>query len=168
MKKVISPKQLKELLDKDKAVVLDVRGPNAHESQHIEKSVQMSVSDIAQDKAPTGDKVRVIHCEADACTNKAYDDLMKENPSADVYVLEGGIQAWRKAGLPTVGSGQMSMMHQAYLVIGPTLLVGVILGAFVNPWFYLIPALVGLALIVAGLTRVCPICAILSLMPWNK
>jgi hypothetical protein len=42
------------------------------------------------------------------------------------------------------------------------------LGLFISPWFFTIPALVGAGLITAGLTGFCGMARILMRAPWNR
>lgn len=165
--KTIAPKQLKELLDKDKAVLFDTRTPDEHKSQRIEKSLQISPSEIAKN-IQSGDKIHVIHCEMGACTIGIYQDIMRENPLLDIYILEGGLQAWREAGLPVSGTGRLSILRQFHLIVGIFSLSGIILGTFVNLWFYLIPAFFSCGLIFSGATGICGLHQVLRKMPWNQ
>ncbi|MGB0454748.1 MAG: YgaP-like transmembrane domain [Bacteriovoracaceae bacterium] len=60
------------------------------------------------------------------------------------------------------------MSRQTHLTAGSLALVGTLLGAFVNPYFLIIPGYVGAGLSFAGATGFCGMATILSLMPWNK
>ena len=46
--------------------------------------------------------------------------------------------------------------------------LGVVLGVLVNPWFYALSAFVGAGLTFAGVTGTCALATILGVMPWNR
>jgi hypothetical protein len=46
--------------------------------------------------------------------------------------------------------------------------VGTLLGLFVSPWFFAVPAFVGAGLITAGVTGFCGMARILMRAPWNR
>jgi hypothetical protein len=90
---------------------------------------------------------------------------------SDVYSLTGGIDAWKRAGLPTVvneRTAKMGVMRQVQAIIGATVLVGIALGALVHPWLYAVAAVPGAGLLMAGLTGVCPLAMVVARMPWNR
>jgi hypothetical protein len=84
-------------------------------------------------------------------------------------VLEGGIQAWRRAGLPLrQGRKRLPVDRQVQLVVGLMVLAGVALGALVSPWFLLVAAFFGAGLTFAGATGTCALALVLMRMPWNR
>lgn len=84
-------------------------------------------------------------------------------------VMDGGMAGWIKAGLPyKKGRRVLSIMRQVQLGAGLLVLLGVILGTFVNPWFYALSAFVGGGLTLAGSTGFCGMALVLMRMPWNK
>ena len=88
----------------------------------------------------------------------------------EAYVLEGGLEAWKRAGLPVrADSAQpLELMRQVQIAAGSAVVLGVALGALMSPWFYLFPALVGAGLIFAGATGFCGLARLLQAMPWNR
>ena len=48
------------------------------------------------------------------------------------------------------------------------MLLGVILGFAVSPWFFGLSAFVGAGLTFAGLSGTCAMANLLALMPWNR
>ena len=84
-------------------------------------------------------------------------------------MLEGGTDAWRKAGLPLVVSSntRWSLERQVRLGAGLLALIGALLAVLMSVrWIYL-AGFIGLGLTVAGLTDFCPMALPLSKMPWN-
>jgi hypothetical protein len=48
------------------------------------------------------------------------------------------------------------------------ILAGLMLGAFVHPWFVGLSAFVGAGLVFSGITGTCGMARLLGLMPWNR
>lgn len=59
-------------------------------------------------------------------------------------------------------------MRQTQVAAGSLALAGVVLGLTVSTWFLALSAIVGVGLLVAGTTGVCPMAVALSRAPWNK
>jgi rhodanese-related sulfurtransferase len=88
----------------------------------------------------------------------------------EAFVAEGGLDAWRKAGLPVVTDRRqpIEMQRQVQIVAGALGLGGVLLGAFVSPAFFAVPGFIGAGLLFAGLTGTCGMAKLLKLAPWNR
>ena len=88
----------------------------------------------------------------------------------DVTVLEGGTDAWSKAGLPLVVSRRTrwSLERQVRCAAGVLVLAGTLLAATLHPDWLLLTGFVGLGLTFAGLTDLCPMAVLLGAMPWNR
>ena len=84
-------------------------------------------------------------------------------------VVEGGTKAWEAAGLPVVrGQGMISIERQVRIGAGAMVLLGVVLGAWVDPYWFFLSGLVGAGLIFAGVTDWCGMGLLLAKMPWNQ
>ncbi|MER2519765.1 MAG: rhodanese-like domain-containing protein [Bdellovibrionales bacterium] len=169
----VLPQTVKEWLDKGEAVVVDVREPAEYESEHIAGAVSVPLGSVCCAKMPnTKGKKLVVHCHLGGRSRTACEKMIGENAGQDVWNLEGGLAAWKQAGFPveTSSSGRkvLPLNQQVQVVVGGLTLTGTLLGAFVNPAFYLIPGLLGLGLTFAGLTGFCGLACVLSHMPWNK
>jgi rhodanese-related sulfurtransferase len=90
--------------------------------------------------------------------------------ACEAFILEGGIDAWKKAGLPvaTDRSQPLELQRQVQIGAGSLTLLGVLLGLLASPWFYAIPAFVGAGLVTAGVTGFCGMARLLMRAPWNK
>jgi len=89
--------------------------------------------------------------------------------AGDCYILEGGIDAWRKAGLATVTERRpIEVMRQVQITAGSLVLIGVVLGLLVAPAFLGLSAFVGAGLVFAGASGWCGMARLLALMPWNR
>ena len=83
--------------------------------------------------------------------------------------MEGGTLAWGDAGLP-LERGRISMIsleRQVRIAAGSLVLIGLILGYFVTPWFIALSAFVGAGLVFAGITDYCGMGLLLAKLPWN-
>jgi rhodanese-related sulfurtransferase len=87
----------------------------------------------------------------------------------NVFCVEGGTDAWERAGLPVVrGPGKViSLERQVRIAAGSLVLAGVLLGWLVHPGFYALCALIGGGLVFAGVTDWCGMGMLLARMPWN-
>jgi rhodanese-related sulfurtransferase len=88
---------LKYWLDRNEAVLVDVREPGEHAVEKIEGAVLLPLSSISKNTLPTvGNKKLVIHCHLGRRSYRACEKLLSEDPNLEVYNLEGGIDAWAK------------------------------------------------------------------------
>ncbi|MGH9550196.1 MAG: rhodanese-like domain-containing protein, partial [Terriglobales bacterium] len=150
------------------AVLLDVRSPIEFETEHIPDSINVPLDELDSRCEEVSRKGRlIVICRSGKRAERGAFTLMGRGfqPS----VLEGGLLAWRKAGLPLKeGKKMLSIERQIQLIVGIGALSGALLGAFVNPWFLLIPGFFGAGLTFAGLTGTCGLAILLSKAPWNK
>jgi hypothetical protein len=92
------------------------------------------------------------------------------NDSFNLLVVDGGTNACIEAGLPIEkGSGKtISIERQVRIGAGSLVCLGVALGFFVNPLFYILSALIGAGLVFAGVTDWCGMGLLIAKAPWNK
>ncbi len=88
----------------------------------------------------------------------------------NVHVIEGGILNCEACGVPLKNTQviSLSLERQVRIAVGGFILLGTLLGAFLTPWFYLVPAFCGMGLIVAGVTEWCGMAMLLAQAPWNR
>jgi rhodanese-related sulfurtransferase len=88
----------------------------------------------------------------------------------EAYILEGGLDAWKAAGLPVEEDrGQpLEIMRQVQIAAGALVLAGVLGGFALSPVLYGLSAFVGAGLVMAGTTGWCGMARALALMPWNR
>lgn len=88
----------------------------------------------------------------------------------EAYILDGGLDAWRAAGLATEDdrSQPLEIMRQVQIVAGSLVLIGVVLGFLVTPLLFGLSAFVGAGLVMAGVTGWCGMAQLLRGMPWNR
>lgn len=168
--KSISPVEARRLID-DGAVLVDIRDADEHAREHIPGARHVPLSQIKQGGLPAAGTERAIiyHCRSGART--AFNaEALGAAAQCEAYLIEGGLDAWREAGLSVqVDPKQpLPLMRQVQIGAGGLVLLGVVLGYAVSPWFFLLAGLVGAGLLQAGLTGWCGMANLLQLMPWNR
>lgn len=166
----ISPQRAAELVRAGAALV-DIREPNEHARERIPGARHHALSRVDGDVTRAGDKVLIFHCRSGARTTANAARLSARAPdSCETYILAGGLEAWKKAGLPVTldRSQPIDIMRQVQIVAGSLVLIGVALGAIVSPGFYIVSGFVGAGLLFAGVSGFCGMARLLALMPWNK
>jgi rhodanese-related sulfurtransferase len=88
----------------------------------------------------------------------------------EAYILDGGLDAWKAAGLPVEEDrGQpLELMRQVQIAAGSLVLIGVLLGFAWAPMAFALSAFVGAGLVMAGVTGWCGMARLLAAMPWNR
>lgn len=162
---------LKRWMDSGEAVLVDVREPAEHEAEKIAGAVLVPLATLTRSQLPnyTGKKL-VLHCRKGGRGSTACEKLLAEDPSLEVYNLQGGITAWTEVGLEAQASGKffLPLDRQVQLIIGLLLLVASVLAYFVSPLFMLITGFLGAGLSFAGLTGFCGLAMLIARMPWNQ
>lgn len=148
--------------------LIDVRSATEFRAGHIPQAVNIPMDEI-ESRVMDLDERRaiVVVCQSGQRARIAAGLLAACRE--DVAVLEGGTNAWKRADLPVVVSNRVrwSLERQVRLGAGLIVVIGTLLGAFVNPGWLGLSAFVGLGLCFAGLTDICPMGILLSRMPWN-
>lgn len=97
----ITPERAMQLVRKG-AVLIDIREQHEHAAENIPGARHHALSRIdAAHPARAGDTVLIFHCKSGARTSINAGRLMAGAGSCQVYLLGGGIEAWKRAGLPT-------------------------------------------------------------------
>lgn len=149
-------------------VLLDVRSPIEFEAEHIPESVNIPLADLEQrcEEISRQGELIVICRSGKRAERGAYTLLGK---GFQPKILEGGLVGWRKAGKPVKeGRKMLSIERQIQLIVGISVLCGVVLGAFVSPWFLIVPAFFGAGLTFAGASGTCALGLLLARAPWNR
>lgn len=100
----INPQRVVEMLNRDNAIVIDIRPREAFQSGHIVGAVNISQVDLEKDPAKIKKYEKqpiVLVCENGQKSAVVAASLKKQNIE-QVHVLNGGMQAWKSAQLPLV------------------------------------------------------------------
>lgn len=168
--KPITPQEAARLI-RDGAALIDIRETDERARERIPGARHQALSGMeAQTPLRPGESVVIFHCKSGLRTRTNAPQLASAAPACQAYRLEGGLDAWKRAGLPvTIDRKQpIEIMRQVQIGAGSLVLAGVLLGAFVNPWFYVLSGFVGAGLVFAGATGFCGMAKVLALMPWNR
>jgi rhodanese-related sulfurtransferase len=162
----ISPAQAKRLIDKG-ATLIDIRAPEEYARERILGAENRPLDTLSS--ISDGNGIAIFHCRSGQRTSMNAAKLAKA-ASCEAYIVKGGIEAWKKAGLPIVRdrSQPIEIQRQVMIAAGGLVLLGVGLGHFVAPIFYALPAVVGAGLTFAGVSGWCGMAKVLVLMPWNR
>jgi len=108
-------------------------------------------------------------CGTGMRAKKAAEKLSAIN-TMKLCVVEGGISALKAEGekIQQGGGKTISLERQVRISAGTLVVVGIILGAVINPALYGVSAFVGAGLVFAGVTDSCGMAMVLARMPWNK
>jgi rhodanese-related sulfurtransferase len=157
-------------LDAGEAVLIDIRETDEHAREHILGARLAPLSAIdSHDFDADHAKAAVFHCRSGMRTQMNAAKLMSRG-FRDAYFLDGGLEAWKAAGLPvhTNRDAPIDIMRQVLLTAGAIVLSGIVLGYFVNPGFLALAAFMGAGLMFAGATGWCGLALLLKTMPWNR
>ncbi len=152
----------------EQSVLLDVRSPIEFETEHIADSINLPLDELESRCEEVSRKGQlVVICRSGKRAERGAYAL--SGKGFQPRILEGGLLAWREAGLPTKkGKKMLPLERQIQLIIGTGVLTGLALAIFVNPWFLIIPAFFGAGLTFAGLSGTCALGLLLTKAPWNK
>lgn len=170
MLKTISAQDASRLLQEG-ATLVDIREPDEHARERIPGARSLPLSQL-QEVGLTVTKGHPVlfHCRSGARTAGNADRLAEKAGNCEAFMVEGGLDAWKKAGLPVAMDRRqpLELMRQVQIAAGSMVVLGVILGVTVSPLFYALSGFVGAGLVFAGVTGTCGLASVLRLMPWNR
>jgi rhodanese-related sulfurtransferase len=165
----LSPAEARRLID-DGAILVDIRDADEHAREHIPGARNLPLSAIRAGQAELGNhRALIYHCHSGARTTANAAALKAASP-CDAFIVEGGLEAWRRAGLPVnVDRRQpLPLMRQVQIGAGSIVVLGLALGTMVSPWFLLLSAFMGSGLVFAGVSGWCGMALLLRRLPWNR
>ncbi len=170
--KTMTAQELRTAMESGARVsLIDVRTPAEYAAMHVDGSVLMPVDtlDCAAALATAADAtVRVVVCQSGQRALRAANKLAAAG-GVGFLVLDGGLSAWKKAGLPVIrGRFALPLERQVFIAAGALVAAGVLLGWLVDPRGYALSGLVGVGLMLAGITGYCPMAILIARMPWNQ
>jgi rhodanese-related sulfurtransferase len=156
----ITPTALYERIRNGEPVdIIDVRSPREYEAAHAAGARLVPLDTLGKDMVLTGrpvaaDEPVYVICWSGVRSSAACARLTGQGLD-NVVNVEGGTQAWQKAGLPVEGSGVGSAAR--WFRLGGLLAVAgsLILGITVNSAFMFAAAGIWLALVVTGNAPCC-------------
>ena len=167
----ISPREAQTLVAQG-AKLIDIRDADEYLHEHIPEAHLAPLPALEQGSLPANLRAEqvIFHCQSGKRTQNAATKLSAIAAPAQVWLLEGGIDGWKAAGLPVAkdSSQPLPLMRQVQIAAGSLALLGVILGYSVSSAFFLLSGFVGAGLLFAGVTGFCGMARLLKVMPWNR
>jgi len=167
----ITPADAKAKLDAGGVLLVDIRSDSEYNAAHIPGAVLIPNAKLEPQVAQHLDpKETIFYCSSGMRT-RANAETLKNAGFACSTCIDGGLEAWRSAGLPVTGGdggAAISLARQVQLTVGVLLLIFSVLSFTISPKFVIGAAFIGAGLSFAGLTGTCALARILMLMPWNR
>lgn len=160
----IDPKTAKQWLDSGEAVLIDVREPSEYAAEHIPQAQSVPLSELGTHLPPSPQK-RIFHCQKGKRGEQACAVVEGEK-----WNIEGGIEAWKAAGLSTIGAvaAPIPIMRQVQIGAGGFVLLAVLAGYAGFPAGFALAGVFGAMLMLAGISGWCGMAILLGKMPWNN
>ncbi len=163
----ITPTFAQQMLTKGEAILLDVREPAEYKAEYIKGSILLPLAKCrANALPPLNGKTLIVHCQAGKRGQQACAKLA--SLGQPLYNLEGGLDAWKKAGLPVEKGSTLPLIRQVHITVGSLIIALTTLGFIHHPYWHMGAGLMGLGLLNAGATGWCGMAMVLSKMPWNR
>ncbi|CAM2783712.1 rhodanese-like domain-containing protein [Moritella viscosa] len=93
------------LMNKENAIVVDVRAAENYRKSHILNAINVPAADIEANKLSMIEKYKntpiIVMCDTGMSSGRAANRLAKMDFTT-VYNLSGGMASWQEANLPTV------------------------------------------------------------------
>lgn len=169
----LTVKDAQAKLEDGGVVLIDVREPFERAAAYIPGShaAPLSVFDAAAILESYPGKQVIFHCKSGTRSADAAKRYAQATGETATWLLAGGIDAWRAAGLPVERSDhapKLDIMRQVQMIAGGLVLIGTLLGVFVHAAFLILAGFVGGGLFFAGATGWCGMAVLLGGMPWNR
>lgn len=157
---------------KQEPLYIDVRTPQEFETAHIPGSKNFPLPDLLSRldelKRLSQNRPMMLICRTQNRVKQAY-DVLTSHGITECTILPGGITEWIKEGKPVIrGQHRLSLEGQVRAIAGGLVLLGVGFSVTVHWGFLLLPTLVGLGLLHAGLTDSCLMGMLLSKLSYNR
>ena len=148
--------------------LIDIRSADEYRREHIAGAENITPNDLSQHDLHQAQVI--FTCLSGMRTQSCAGQLAQATGSEEVLLLDGGLNAWKKAQGEVVKNTAepLPLMRQVQIVAGSLIVLGVVLGHAVHAGFFLLAGFVGAGLVFAGVTGFCGMAVLLMKMPWNK
>ncbi|MFM6931060.1 MAG: rhodanese family protein [Novosphingobium sp.] len=166
----LTPSEVQARIASGRAVLVDIREADEFARAHVPGAQSQPLSAWEQAHLIIDPAADVIFtCRTGMRTAGACDRLAAR-VQGEAFVLDGGLDAWAKAGLPVAEDSKvpMDINRQVQITAGLLILTGVALGFLVSPVWFGLSGFVGAGLTFAGLSGTCAMARVLMAMPWNQ
>jgi len=167
MVQTVSPAEAKRLLDEENAELIDIRNVEEFACEHL-AGAHLKPLQVLPLLPPAPDKARsvIFYCRTGHRTGD-HKDLLERLGHTATYIIDGGLDGWKKAGLPTLQhAAPLPMPRQIQMAAGALVFTFSLLSFFM-PGFTWLTLFIGAGLMFAGYTGICLMAKLLARMPWN-
>ncbi|OYW20975.1 rhodanese family protein [Sphingomonas sp. 32-62-10] len=166
----LKPEYVEERVRQGHALLIDIREDDEFARRHVPGALSRPMSRFDAVALPEMAGTDVIFTCRSGMRTSANAERLAAHVGGTGYVLEGGLDAWARAGLPVEANRKapLEMMRQVQIVSGSLVLAGVLLGWLVSTYFFGLAAFVGAGLTFAGISGFCGMAKLLAFLPWNR
>lgn len=138
----------------DEALMVDIRQTAEFQREHIAQSRLYSLGKHANPSSGItlpANKTVIYYCLSGVRCEQYTQQIAALVPGQSAFLLEGWLNAWKKAGLPIdVDRRQpLPVMRQVQIAVGGLTLISVVLGYTLHPAFFGIAGFIGAGLVFA-------------------
>lgn len=166
----IDPKTVPDGLKTGRFHLIDIREADEFAREHICGAVSIPLSGVEQaDVKLKAGRTALFHCKS-GMRSRANCAGLASRRNGDALILDGGLDAWKKAGLPMKDNARapLPISRQVEITAVTLVLSGALIGTFIHPAGYSLSGFVGPGLIVAGVSGWCGMANVLAAMQWNR
>ena len=166
----IKASEVQRWLDEGHAELIDIRETGERSQLRIPSTRWIPLTGLeAGLKAEPNQEIGIFYCRSGRRT-QVYADKLAAVGHSQMYVLEGGIMAWQKAGYPVASDSRapIEIMRQVQIAAGSLIVLGVVLGTWVDANFFWLSGFVGAGLVFSGATGSCGMAKLLLKLPFNR
>ncbi len=166
----LTPEAVEERVRLGHALLIDIREADEFARQHVPGALSRPLSRFGAGALPEMAEIIVVFTCRSGMRTAANAERLAAAVAGQAFVLDGGLDGWRRAGLPVEANRKapLEMMRQVQIVAGSLVLLGAILGWLVSPLFFGLSAFVGAGLTFAGVSGFCGMAKVLAFLPWNR
>lgn len=161
---------LQARLAEGRADLYDIREPAEYAREHVDGARLLPAGQLGRQAIECAPgRLAVFMCQSGMRTTENATRILGAVPG-EVAMLDGGLEAWKRAGLPVIEdrSAPLPLMRQVQIVAGSLVLLGVVLGFLLGPAWFGLAGFVGAGLVFAGVTGFCSMARLLARLPWNR
>jgi len=150
----IDPATLAQRLERGEIKLIDIREPAEFAREHIAEAASIPLSGLAAGRLKIRSDIPVAFTCKTGMRTGANCDSLAAQVGEPAYVLQGGLEAWKRAGLAVVANRKApaETMRQVRMTAGSLVVLGAVLAMTVDPAFIWLSAIVGAGLVFAGIT----------------
>jgi rhodanese-related sulfurtransferase len=166
----IDPKTLQQKLETGELALVDIREPDEFAREHIAGAISLPLSKLEKSRLDLDPHGGVVFTCRTGMRTGANCDRLAAHVESRAFVLEGGLEAWKKAGLAVTADRKapLEIMRQVQIIAGGVTLAGAILATTIHPGFVALSGVMGAGLLFAGASGWCGMAKLLALAPWNR